>query len=194
MRGHSDSGEYARYEIRRRALSGHGPTRKSIDDCAGSGFDLDEGPMLYGWALLDNVQPQHARRAESKSTATSPASSAGISAARARQYSSSFNKALWKLSEHGIGTSLTLCALQTWHRFCAEANPPEPTLERTNDGGLRFAWTSTSRYYLDAEVYDDGTVEWFFEDRETEDTDGTSEDREADFPIRFFDYLRTLSK
>lgn len=112
---------------------------------------------------------------------------------RTSRYSAQFHRALSGLSKHGIAIELAGHALQLWHRFCADANPPEPIIEGTLDGGVRFAW-STTRVYLDVEVYLDGTVEWFFEDRETGKTDGTEDERDAQLPDQFFNYMRALEK
>jgi hypothetical protein len=111
---------------------------------------------------------------------------------RADRYSASFHGALSRLSDHGVDLELTGRALQAWHLFCAETMPPEPIVEGTHDGGIRFAW-NTDRAYLDAEVYRDGSVEWFFEDRDTSDTDGTVDERERQFPARFFEYMRRMN-
>jgi len=95
------------------------------------------------------------------------------------------------LSKRGIDLALVGQALQTWHLFCAATTPPEPTVEQTADGGVRFAWND-GRLYLDAQVYADGSTEWFFKNFETGDTDGTDEERDTTFPARFFELLRLL--
>jgi hypothetical protein len=110
---------------------------------------------------------------------------------RARPYSVKFETRLARLEETGIGLELVGHALQLWHRFCAAAVPPEPIVELTADGGLRFAW-STARSYLDAEIYSDGTTEWFFKDHETGAADGTADEREPHLPERFFRYLHAV--
>lgn len=106
-------------------------------------------------------------------------------------YSQAFHRALSVLGDHGISLDLAGRALQSWHMFCAESEPPEPIVEVTSDGGVRFAW-STERVYLDAEIYSDGSVEWFYEDLTTGKADGTVDERDPGFPGSFFEYMRTL--
>ncbi|WP_434042708.1 MULTISPECIES: hypothetical protein [Sorangium] len=108
-------------------------------------------------------------------------------------YSSEFHRALAGLSAHGVDMELVGQALQLWHRICAEACPPEPIVEVTSDGGLRFAW-STGRVYLDVEVYRDGTTEWFFKDRRSGQADGTDDERHTDLPPRFYDFVRGIDE
>ncbi len=106
-------------------------------------------------------------------------------------YSAEFNMASATLLNRGIAPKLGGNTLQLWHRICAELTPPEPIVERTNSGGIRFAWNAENRY-IDAEVYDDDTFEWFFKNRQTGEVDGTVDEREPDLPQRFFDLLRQL--
>lgn len=107
-------------------------------------------------------------------------------------YSKAFHLALSKLTEAGCSPELAGHVLQTWHMLCAVADPAEPIVERTKDGGVRFAW-NTARAYLDAEIYADGSKEWFFKDRETGKTDGTEDEREMDLPAAFFAYMQIVT-
>lgn len=92
-----------------------------------------------------------------------------------------------------MAANLAIQAFELWHHLCAKVtSPPEPIVEGTQDAGLRFAWNLRDAY-LDVEIYADGTVEWFFKDRKSDQVDGTKDEREGELPDTFFKHLRGLS-
>lgn len=107
-----------------------------------------------------------------------------------RQYTAEFHRAMSTLEEH-VGQALAARAVRAWHEVSAATEPPEPIIESTQEGGVRFAW-STESTYLDLEVYEDGTFEWFFDGRSAGETDGTESEREVGLPAGFLARLADL--
>jgi len=52
---------------------------------------------------------------------------------------------------------------------------PTPLTQLTNMNAVQLAWDS-GRYYLDIDVFPDGTLQWFFRDRSSNELDGTDDD------------------
>jgi hypothetical protein len=49
-----------------------------------------------------------------------------------------------------------------------------PVTLRADDGSLHMAWDG-GRHYVDVDLFCDGSIEWFYRDRQTEDLDGAEE-------------------
>ncbi len=115
-------------------------------------------------------------------------------AVRTHRHSPAFHNALANLCSH-VTPSLAFRVMRVWHHISARCEPPEPILETVDADSIRFAWSS-SKSYLDLEVYDDGTFEWFYSDRSgtVDGVDGTKEDREEVLPEAFYVRLESLAE
>lgn len=118
-----------------------------------------------------------------------------------RRYSPAFHNALANLGNWKVAPSLAFRVMRVWHHISARCEPPEPIIEMTEDEGVRFAWNSEASYacstpcwYLDLEVYDDGTFEWFYSDRTNGAVDGTQGAREEVLPEAFYQRLESLAE
>lgn len=111
-----------------------------------------------------------------------------------RRYSPAFHNALANFGSWSVAPSLAFRVMRVWHHISARCEPPEPIIESIDADGIRFAWSSSASY-LDLEVYDDGTFEWFYSDRSgtaADGVDGTKEDREEVLPEAFYVRLEAL--
>ena len=50
-----------------------------------------------------------------------------------------------------------------------------PLTQPTVDGAIQLAWDA-GRHYLDIDVFSDGTIQWFYRDRQTKELDGSPDD------------------
>jgi len=53
-----------------------------------------------------------------------------------------------------------------------------PLTQPTVDGAIQLAWDA-GRHYLDIDVFSDGTMQWFYRDRQTKELDGSPDDARA---------------
>lgn len=53
---------------------------------------------------------------------------------------------------------------------------PLPITTPTDEGTVQLAW-NTKTQYVDIEVYPDGSIEWFYRNRTTDEVDGTDDER-----------------
>lgn len=107
------------------------------------------------------------------------------------KYSPEFHRALAGLHDH-VTPERASQAVRVWHQISAVCEPPEPLIESTHEGGVRFAWSS-DQTYLDLEVHEDG-FEWFFRNRAAGTAEGTEDEREATVPEPFLARLTQLQR
>jgi hypothetical protein len=51
-----------------------------------------------------------------------------------------------------------------------------PLTQPTVDGAIQLAWDA-GRHYLDIDIFSDGTMQWFYRDRETKELDGSPDEK-----------------
>jgi len=108
-----------------------------------------------------------------------------------RMYSEDFHRALSHLPRCGASPQLSLVTLRVWHELSAHSAPPEPIIEAYEDH-TKFAW-NLADHYLDLDIFENGTFEWFYRDAMSDEADG-SEDPIAELPPPFFARLAAVSK
>ena len=61
---------------------------------------------------------------------------------------------------------------------------PLPAVLPRSDNSVRLVW-ETRRLHLEADIFDDQTMEWFFRDRQSGEIAGTDDEPHAFIPIEF---------
>lgn len=96
---------------------------------------------------------------------------------------------LLRLADEPIGRTVATF----WERVQrTERGLPPPTALRSEDGSMHLAW-DRDVHHLDVDLRADGTFEWFYRNRLTDELDGTDEERVAGVPEVFAARLRLLA-
>lgn len=65
-------------------------------------------------------------------------------------------------------------------------------LTQTTDEAIQLAWEN-GRHYFDVEIYPDGSLEWFYRDRESGEVEGTEDERSMKPTNAFFNRLNLIT-
>jgi hypothetical protein len=66
---------------------------------------------------------------------------------------------------------------------------PEPLTQPTSEGAWQLAW-GAGRHYVEVDVYPDGSLEWFYRDREAGAVEGTADGPIQRPPPELFEKIR----
>ena len=88
------------------------------------------------------------------------------------------------------GESARSIWLQLWIRLGARL--ASPLTQLTAEGAVQIAW-GQGRHYLDVDIYPDGTMGWFYKDRERGRTAGTEDERVDEIPAALLEKLHVVA-